>query len=333
LYVISPIFHYDLAEPSRNLHHTGCISHNFTDGGNGMRVVWIFTGILTAAAVSCAVSVSAASAPAEAADASEAATRLVREVVYNEVHDHDMHGFWRYWVEHRTPKGTRVEEQVETSDGPITRALTTNGHPLDEQGRQADEARLRELMSSPSEQASHRQAYHEDEGRIGRILGLLPDAFLYEDAGEENGLRHLRFRPNPAYPPRSIEARIFHAMSGELWLDARMKRLARLNGTLTENVDFGFGILGRLYRGGWFQLERRRVSATDWKTERLEVHLSGRAMLFKTVARETSEVRGGFEPVPPRMSLEQGMRVLEDKDSAITAWQGKIAPAAMVLGK
>jgi hypothetical protein len=297
-----------------------------------MRVVWICTGILAAASVSCI-------APAQGVDApsysDEATKTLVREVVYNELHDHDAHGFWRYWVEHRSGKGTRVEEQVETCDGPITRAVLNNGHPLDERGRQMEEARLRELLNSPAEQASHRQAYHEDEGRIARILVLLPDAFLYEDAGDENGLRHLRFRPNPAYPPRSIEARIFHAMSGDLWLDARMKRLARLNGTLMENVDFGWGLLGRLYKGGWFQLQRTRVSATDWKTERLEVHMSGRAMLFKTIARETSEVRGGFEAVPPRMSLEQGMHVLEDKDVAREAavTRGKLASAAFTASK
>ena len=288
-----------------------------------MRVVWIFTGILTAAAAACCAS----------AETPEAPGTLVREVVYNELHDHDTHGFWRYWVEHRSAKGTRVEEQVETNDGPITRALIANGRPLDDQGKRVEETRLRQLLSSPAEQASRRQAYHEDEVRIGRILALLPDAFLYEDAGEENGLRHMRFRPNPAYPPRSLEARVFHAMSGDLWVDARMKRLARLNGALTENVDFGFGLLGRLYRGGWFQLQRTRVSATDWKTERLEVHMNGRAMLFKTVARETSEVRGGFEPVPPRMSLEQGMRLLDEKDAAVMALQGKIAPAALMMAK
>jgi hypothetical protein len=31
----------------------------------------------------------------------------------------------------------------------------------------------------------------------------------------------------------------------------------------------------------------------------------GRAMLFKTIARETSEVRGGFTPVPSGLSLQQ----------------------------
>lgn len=302
-----------------------------------MRVVWIFIGILAAASVSCAAT--GAGTPANGADrpavaaAPEAATTLVREVVYNELHDHETHGFWKYWVEHRSPGGTRVEEQVETNDGPIARALLTNGRPLDAQGRQMEEARLRDLMKSASEQASQRRAYHDDEGRVGRILALLPDAFLYEDAGAENGLRHLRFRPNPTYPARTIEARVFHAMTGDLWLDARMKRLARLNGTLAENVDFGFGLFGRLNRGGWFQMQRARVSDTEWKTERLEVHMSGRAMLFHTVSRETTELRGGFEPVPPRMSLEQGMRVLEEKDASVPALQGKIAPAALITTK
>ncbi len=285
-----------------------------------MRVVWVLTGILAVASASCGAQ----------GLKSEPPGTLVREVVYNELHDHDAHGFWRYWVEHRSTKDTNLEEQVETSDGPITRVLLTNGHPLDVQGQQVEETKLKELASSPSEQESHRQAYHEDEKRIGRVLALLPDAFLYEDAGDENGLRHLRFVPNPGYSARNIEARIFHAMKGDLWVDARMKRLARLHGTLDENVDFGFGILGRLYRGGWFQMERTQVSATDWKTDRLEVHMSGRAMLFKTIARETSETRGGFEAVPPAMSLEQGLRVLEENDTARTLAELKVrlAPAA-----
>jgi hypothetical protein len=39
--------------------------------------------------------------------------------------------------------------------------------------------------------------------------------------------------------------------------------------------------------------------------------MSGRAMLFKTIARETSEVRGGFAPVPAAMSVAQGVSLLD----------------------
>lgn len=53
------------------------------------------------------------------------------------------------------------------------------------------------------------------------------------------------------------------------------------------------------------------MSATDWKTERLEVHMNVRALLVTSFARETSEVRGGFTPVPAGMSLAQGVSLLE----------------------
>jgi len=253
--------------------------------------------------------------------------QLVREVVYNELHDHQRHGYWRYWIEHRTQKETHLDEQIETADGPITRTALNNGLPLNPEARQIEQARLYRLLTSPSEQARHRQEYTDDEKRIGRIVALLPDAFLYEYAGEENGCHRLRFRPNPDYPAHSIEARIFHAMSGELWVDARHKRMARLDGHLVENVDFGYGILGRLYKGGWFRLERTQVSATDWKTKQLEVHMNGRAMLFKTIARETSEVRGGFAPVPAAMSLSQGLTLIGQPPAPAPA----PTPAALAL--
>ncbi len=240
-----------------------------------------------------------------------APAQLVREVVYNELHDHQGHGFWRYWIQRRTSSETRLEEQIETADGPVTRLTQRNGLPLSAEEQQGEEARVEHLLRSPGEQAQHRQGYAEDEARIGKILVLLPDAFLYEDDGEENGCRRLRFRPNPNYPARSIEARIFHAMAGKLWVDSRLKRLARLDGQVQENVDFGFGLLGRLYKGGWFQLQRTAVGPNDWKTQHLEIHMIGRALLLKTFSKETSETRGGFVPVPAAMNLVQGVALLQ----------------------
>jgi hypothetical protein len=79
-------------------------------------------------------------------------------------------------------------------------------------------------------------------------------------------------------------------------------------------VDFGFGLLGRLEKGGWFRMQRTQVSSTEWKTERLEIHLSGRAILFKTISHETNELRGGFVPVPTGISLAQGIRILNETD-------------------
>jgi hypothetical protein len=263
------------------------------------------------------------------------AGQLVREVVYNELNDHQSHGYWRYWIERHTAKETRLEDQVETAQGPVTRLAESNGQPIGQEQQQQEQARLERLINSPSEQARHLEEYREDENRIGRILALLPDAFLYQYDGEENGCHRLRFRPNPAYPPHSIEGRIFHAMSGTLWVDARMKRLARLDAHAEDNVDFGYGILGRLYKGGWFQLVRTQVSPTDWKTERLEVHMMGRALLVKSFAKETSELRGGFSPVPGGLNLAQGLALLGGTEARATGQsagaQTPLRPAALTF--
>ncbi|HEY9127508.1 MAG TPA: hypothetical protein VIM62_10300 [Acidobacteriaceae bacterium] len=245
---------------------------------------------------------------------------LVREVVYNELHDHDSHGYWRYWIEKHKGRESSLQEQVESADGPVTRMVAENGKPIPASLSAEEEQHLTRLLESSSEQAEHRKAYVEDENRIGRILALLPEAFLYQPLDDQRlgGVlcRHFRFQPNPAYPAHSIEARIFHAMTGELWIGADSKRLVRLDGQLQDNVDFGYGILGRLYKGGWFRLERTEVGAGgghgDWKTQRLEVHMQGRAMLFKTIARETSEVRGGFTPVP-RLTLQQAVNMVRSE--------------------
>lgn len=247
------------------------------------------------------------------------AGQLVREVVYNELNDHARHGYWRYWVERQSQAGTLTEDQVETADGPIARLALINGRELTPEAEQQEQERLGRLLSSRDEQVRQSRLYDEDEERIGRILDLLPTAFVYEYDGEESSCYRLRFRPNPVVEAHTTEARIFHAMSGSLWVDARSKRLARLEGHVDENVDFGFGILGRLYKGGSVRLVREQVSATEWKTKSLEVHMNIRALLVKTFARETNEVRGGFVPVPAGMSMEQGLALLDQGETATDA--------------
>ncbi len=255
--------------------------------------------------------------------------QLIREVVYNELHDHERHGYWRYLVEKHTEQGTRVEDQIETVDGTVTRLVLSNGQPPGWAASESEGERLNHLLASQVDQTRLRQEHIDDERRIGHILALLPDAFLYDFVNVENSCWHLRFYPDPQYPAKTIESRIFHALTGELWIDVRTKHLVRLDGRLQSNVDFGFGILGRLYKGGWFRLEREQVSATDWKTRRLEIHMSGRAMLFKTIARETSETRGNFSTVPRAMDLKDGVDILCSRNPGAT--RGELAVPAFLV--
>lgn len=247
--------------------------------------------------------------------ASEPPQQLIRDVVYNELRDHATHGYWEFLVKKRVGHDVITERQIETQAGPIHSLVAINGSfPPVEQLRQ-EEGRLDQLVNDCRQQHKIKKQYEEDEQRIERILKLLPDAFLYEYASEENGNLHLNFRPNPNFHPQTIEARIFHAMQGSIWISRSMKHLVKLQGTLVDDVEFGFGLLGRLNKGGWFDLERVQVSATDWKTTVLEVHMTGKAIFLKTISKDTQEVRSGFRSIPRDMTLAQAKSLL-DKEEA-----------------
>ena len=48
-------------------------------------------------------------------------------------------------------------------------------------------------------------------------------------------------------------------MAGEIWIDPVKLRVVRLEGHLQQDVDFGWGILGRLNKGGWIVIEQADV--------------------------------------------------------------------------
>jgi len=73
-----------------------------------------------------------------------------------------------------------------------------------------------------------------------------------------------------------------------------------------------------------------QVSPTEWKTTHIELHLNGRAVLFKTIARDTNEPRGGFAAVPAGLNLAQGMRLLEQSDSrSVPATMARVSPVSV----
>src|ERR1019366_598834 len=187
-------------------------------GGNWMRVSSTLAVVLGVMPVVCW----AQSRPA-AQHTTLSPSQLVREVAYNELHDHDRHGYWRYTIERHEQQETRVEDQIETADGPVAKLVKSNGVPLDSARQQAEQARLDHLLSSPLERAHSRQEHEEDEKRITRILTVCPDAFVFDMVGEEGAYHHLRFHPNPAFAVHSMESKVFHAMRGDLWIDARTK--------------------------------------------------------------------------------------------------------------
>lgn len=242
--------------------------------------------------------------------------QLMKDVAYNEERDRQRDSFWAYDIDQKMGQTSYAKRQVETQQGPIFRILEENGKPLSDAQARREQARLEHLLNSPSALARNREDHEQDEQRMQRMINLMPDAFLYEQCGPpSDDVVKLNFKPNPAFEPPTYEARVFHGMEGTIEINQRLKRLVAMHGTVISRIEFGYGLLGYVDKGGRFEIHREQVSPTRWKTDLVDVHVSGRVILLKSVSKDHHEVRSDFESVPTNISLNDAKRILDQAAS------------------
>ena len=250
----------------------------------------------------------------------QTAQQLVADVIYNELRDRECDSFWQYRSFRISGSQNVVREQVETPQGPIFRILEDHNQPLDAEEQRREEARLEDLVTRPGAMTRVQQDHLKDEERMEKVMEMMPHAFLYTYEGPAEGDEvHMSFRPDPAFTPTSYEQRIMHAVSGTLIVNQRLKRLVEMKGQLLDRVDFGYGLLGYVEKGGTFEIRREQVSATRWKTNLIEVHVQGRVLLFHNVTKNQREIRTQFEPVPKNISLAAAKERLDQAAGVQTA--------------
>jgi hypothetical protein len=241
---------------------------------------------------------------------------LVRDVMYNELHDREHDSHWEYRDDSMTPAQHIVREQIETDQGPIFRVLERGGVSLSAEQRQREEQRLKTYLNSPGQIERVQHDHREDEARLATVMTMLPTAFLFAYDGPATGDSvRISFRPDPSFVPSSYEARIVHALAGTLTVNERLKRMIDMDGTLIERVDFGYGLLGHVEKNGTFEIRRTQVSDEHWKTSLVEVHIEGKVLLFKSISKDQREARTDFKPVARDISLEAAKEKL-DHDAA-----------------
>jgi len=238
------------------------------------------------------------------------ANELARRVIANELKFQDDHDHWMYRQEKEEPGKKQIKEIVETKDGDLSRLISINGHPLTAQEQEKENQRIQELVGSPGEQGKLQRARILETERGKRLFKMLPDAFVFNYAGRGGALIKLSFRPNPNFQPPSLEARVFHDMEGELWVDSKEERLAVLNGRLMEDVKLAGGLLGRLAKGGHFEVRQAEVAAGHWEMAGMTVDMKGKALFFKTTNVQQTENRSDFERVPDDLTLTQAADIL-----------------------
>ena len=237
--------------------------------------------------------------------------RLARDLFNNEVQaqNHDQ----SLWCFHELDAGQgqkKLSAVCQSKDGQIDRLLEVNGEELNASQRQAEDARLQRLLSHPDVLRKKQKKDQDDTKQAHDLMRMFPDAFRFRYEGMHGDLIELKFSPNPDFHPSGRAAQVFHHLEGSLLFDPGQQRLAEINGRLTSDVKFGWGLLGHLYQGGTFFVRQKNLGAGRWELAELNVQMNGKALFFKTITVRQRQIFSDFRPEPDGTSARQALGFL-----------------------
>lgn len=272
----------------------------------------------------------AATLPAQEAKIPDTPTPrdLVRETVAQEVAaaNRPEHKYM-FRSRKRTPKGSQTRLYVETNDSLAGMLIAVNDQPISAEQQQQEMGHLSWLTSNPDQLRKKHAREKEDADRSLRVLNALPDAFRYEYSGLENGdselgkagdkLVRLKFTPNPGYRPPSRIEQVLEGMQGYLVIDTTEHRLARIEGTLFRDVSFGWGIVGRLDKGGHFLVQQADVGEGCWEITSMSLKITGKILMLKSISMISDETFSDFQRVPDDLTFAKGVELLKTQQEKL----------------
>ena len=242
------------------------------------------------------------------------AQALVGRVLSTELNNaQDPNHLMRYQLRKSSPRLTTTKAIIETKDGDVARLLSIDDRPLGADDAQREQTRLDTLAGDPSLQKHRKQSEDEDAGIVLKLLRMLPNAFLYQYAGSgmdaAGKVEKFTFKPNLKFDPPDYETQALTALSGEIWIDAAQERVTRLEGHLQQDTNYGWGILGKLNKGGWVVLEQADVGSRQWRLVHVQMEMTMR-ILFKTKEFNTNEQMTQYAPVTTGLDYRQAIQML-----------------------
>lgn len=229
------------------------------------------------------------------------------------------HSNWKFKDTDKKVEGVTVARVVETAHGSLNKKIEVNGRALTPEELRNEDARIEAFVKDPAKQAKQRKDSAEDDKRAEIMTRMLPDAFLWSVKSETSDTVTLGFVPNPDFVPPTMECRVFAAMAGVLVVNKAQNRIQTIKGELTDDVKFGYGLLGKMRKGGTFDVERREIAPRVWQISESHVHIEGKVLMFKSIGENDDEVKSEFRQVPKEMTLEQAAVMLKNEPSTLSA--------------
>lgn len=223
----------------------------------------------------------------------------------------------RYLIRIVNRKGDTTREVIESAQGNVARLIQRDGKPITSTEDAAERSRLKDILDSPNDFLKHQQREGAGLNYAVQLIKLLPQAGLYTYApgqpqppGATSPQVVIDFQPNPAFHPPSMIAEILTGLKGRVWIDERNGTMTRIEGDIIRPVNFGWGVVARIYPGGHVEFEQTLVEGKRWIYSHLDMNITVREVMFHTVNDKTKMSAWNFQLLQSPMSFQDAVHAL-----------------------
>jgi hypothetical protein len=222
----------------------------------------------------------------------------------------------RYRMHKIDAKEDIEREVIETRDGNVARLIERNGQKLTAAEDAAERERLNEILTSPGDFIKHHKRDDNSRNDSLQLVSQMPQAMIFNYAPGQPQLPGatgrqivIDYYPDPVYRPQQTLDDLLTGIKGRMWIDAQSHRMVRIEGYVQKDVNFGWGILGKINQGGTIVLEQANAAGERWVYSRLDTHLTMRVVV-KTVSMNDKMTAYDFKLLPAPMTVQQAVHTL-----------------------
>jgi len=206
--------------------------------------------------------------------------------------------------------GSETRSVIETAEGRADRIVLFKGEPLSPEQQAKQQHRLEKLLSDRDTLKNELKDQKSETQRRIRIVRAFPRAFFFDYAGLDKGLLRFNFRPDPDFSPKDRETQMYRGMEGSVWIEPAQERIVRIEGILVKEVNFGWGIVGHLNKGGIYEIAQTQLSPGKWRITKLNVDLKGKTFLINSFRFQRKETNSRFQQVSSDLTFQEAVREL-----------------------
>ena len=209
-------------------------------------------------------------------------------MVANEEQARQHRTFFRYTSVSSAPRtGGHLwtEKVAETPDGLLRRLIAEDSKPLSPDRAAAEDRRIAALVADPSALRAANADRRADEARCAAARHRAGPFSSPRTACRETACA-LPFVPTPRSPPPHTTNASSTAWQASSSFACPQNGCVASKGHLVDRVSFGYGLLGHIDQGSHFGVTRVPITAMDWKTSKIAVHVDGRILLLKSISRD-----------------------------------------------